>query len=41
MEALEEGRLTEARIDESVRRILTLKAEWGLLEETAQTRELM
>ncbi|MCI5956724.1 MAG: glycoside hydrolase family 3 protein [Clostridiales bacterium] len=36
MDALEDGRLTEARIDESVRRILTLKAEWGLLEEAAQ-----
>lgn len=34
MSALESGRLTEERIDESVRRILTLKAEWGLIEET-------
>lgn len=33
MSALESGRLTEERIDESVRRILTLKAEWGLIEE--------
>ena len=36
MAALEEGRLTETRIDESVRRILMLKAEWGLLKESAQ-----
>lgn len=36
MDALESGRLTEARIDESVRRILTLKAEWGLIEEAGE-----
>ena len=30
--AVQNGDITEARIDESVRRILTLKAEWGLLE---------
>ncbi len=31
MEALETGRLTESRIDESLRRILALKASYGLL----------
>ena len=31
MDALESGRLTEARIDESLRRILTLKEKYGLL----------
>ena len=36
MEALKSGRLTETRIDESVRRILALKAKWGLLAESAQ-----
>ena len=30
--AVQTGDITESRIDESVRRILTLKAEWGLLE---------
>lgn len=33
MKALEEGRLTESRIDESVHRILQLKHDWGLLAE--------
>ena len=31
MKALSSGRLTEARIDESLRRILLLKQRWGLL----------
>lgn len=31
MEAIEEGRITEERIDESVRRILTMKIDMGLL----------
>ena len=31
MNALASGRLTEARIDESLRRILRLKRQWGLL----------
>jgi len=31
MEALESGRLTEKRLDESLRRILTLKKKYGLL----------
>ncbi len=31
MRALSSGRLTEARIDESVRRILLLKQKWGLI----------
>ncbi len=34
MKALEEGRLTQARIDESVRRILLLKEKYGLLPES-------
>ncbi len=39
MSALESGRLTEARIDESVRRILTLKASMGLIPAIpAETR---
>ncbi len=33
MKALEAGRLTEARIDESVRRVLLLKERYALLEE--------
>lgn len=32
LNAVKEGRITEERIDRSVARILTLKAEWGLLE---------
>ncbi len=32
MDALSSGRLMEARIDESVRRILLLKQQWGLLQ---------
>ena len=32
MDALSSGRLTEARIDESVRRILLLKQQWSLLQ---------
>ena len=31
--AVEDGTLTEARIDESVRRILTVKAAYGLLKD--------
>ena len=31
MDALRSGRLTESRIDESVRRILTLKLDAGLI----------
>ena len=31
--AMEDGTLTEARIDESVRRILTVKAAYGLLKD--------
>ena len=31
MEALESGRLTEKRLDESLRRILSLKEQYGLL----------
>ena len=34
IQALESGRLTEARIDESVRRILTMKAAHGLIPAT-------
>ena len=33
MKALREGRLTEARIDESVRRILLLKQRYGLIAD--------
>lgn len=33
LEAVEEGRITEARIDESVRRILHIKKELGILPE--------
>ena len=45
--AVEDGTLTEARIDESVRRILTVKAAYGLLkdciccQETAQSPDRM
>lgn len=34
VELVEEGAITEARLDESVRRILTLKFELGLFEQT-------
>jgi beta-glucosidase-like glycosyl hydrolase len=35
MEAVESGRLTEDRIDESLRRILLLKVSYGLLPAVA------
>ena len=36
MQAVSEGRITEKRIDESVRRILTLKEKYGLLPSVGQ-----
>ena len=36
-DALKNGTLTQARIDESVLRILTVKARFGILTEVPQT----
>jgi beta-N-acetylhexosaminidase len=41
MEALDEGRLTEARIEESVGRLLRLKEDLGLAEERAVSLEVI
>lgn len=35
LEAVDQGRITEARLDESVRRLLTLKDKYGLADEPA------
>ncbi len=41
MEAIDEGRLTEARIDESAGRLLRLKEDLGLAEERAVSLEMI
>ena len=41
VEAIEEGRLTEARLDESVGRLLRLKEDLGLAEERAVPLEMI